>query len=205
MQQRKKLSDILNGSSADFKKTWDATEASDGFKPLPAGTYSCLVASGELSTSKSGTPGYKITFEILDGPFGGRKIWHDIWLTDKSMAIAKGELAKFGIVRTEQLDRPLPVGLLASVKVVLHTTDEGDTYNRIKSFEVKAISVPAAVFAPFDVPAWRTREPGDDDDLNDDGDGDAWDEIDKAADAGGFDWRNGNQSPTHANNGRGSA
>ena len=31
------------------------------------------------------TPGYKIEFEILDGDYRGRKLWHDCWLTPAAL------------------------------------------------------------------------------------------------------------------------
>jgi Protein of unknown function (DUF669) len=187
---KKLLRDIVRGSVDEFKKTWDATEASEGFPPLPSGTYRCLIAGGEMFRSnKNSTPGYKVTFEITSGALAGRKFWHSVWLTDKALAMAKADLAKLGITKLEQLEEPLPPGLLADVKVVVRTDDDGDTYNQVKNFQVVKSEVPAADFAPGEVAAPRTREPGDDDDLANDDDG--------------FDWRNGTQSPVHANNGRG--
>ena len=183
----------------DFKKTWETTEASEGFPPLPSGTYRCLVAGGDMfNTDKNSTPGYRVVFEVTSNPYVGRKFWHSIWLTDKALAMAKAELAKLGITRPEQLEQPLPPGMIADVKVVLRTNDDGDQFNRVKSFQVIQSEVPAADFAPPpDAPKTAPREPGDDDDD----DGDAWDEVDKASDAGGFNWDNGAQSPPHAGNG----
>jgi uncharacterized protein DUF669 len=176
--KRPKLRDIVRGSLDDFKRTWDTTEASAGFAPLPAGTYRCLVASGELFISRTNaTPGYKITFDVIAGPFSGRKVWHDLWLTSKALGMAKGDLERLGITRTEQLEQPLPAGLVADVVVIQRTEDDGTTFNRVKSFKVIDRDVSPDDFAPDD--EHLDTESGEGDDLR--------------LDSDGFDWSNGDQ------------
>lgn len=136
---RRKLSEILNGNADTFRTAWDATEAAGDFAPLPAGTYRAKIIGGELSTSRSGTPGYKLTFRIADGEHVGRFIWHDLWLTPAAMAMTKRDLAKIGVASPDQLDRPLPAVLLCDVKVSLRTGDDGRQYNAVKSFAVTGI------------------------------------------------------------------
>jgi hypothetical protein len=195
---RPKLRDILRMNARDFQKTWDATEASSGFDPLPPGVYRCLVTNGGLFTSRTNaTPGYKVEFQVIAGPFASRKVWLDVWLSEKALGTAKAVLAKVGITRPEQLEQPLPPGLTADVTVVLRIDDNGATFNRVKTFKVIETDVPAADFRPADLDVERgegdggpsdadeptstgfrrMREPGDDDDRDD----------------GGFDWRTGVQ------------
>jgi hypothetical protein len=192
------LRDIVRGAADDFQRTWDTTEASGGFDPLPPGVYRSLITDGRLFTSRTNaTPGFKITFQVIAGPHAERKVWYDIWLTGKAMAKAKGELAKLGIVRADQLEQPLPPGLTADVTVVRRTDDGGTTFNRVKTFQVLDGDVLADDYRPPDLdveqgegdgerldaagPASTTRpaarEPGEDDDL----------------DEGGFSWRDGIQ------------
>ena len=179
--KRPKLRDIVRESSEDFNRAWHTTEAASGFAPLPAGSYHCLIADGRLFTSRTNsTPGFKITFEVVDGPFAGRKIWHDVWLSPKALPMAKHELAKVGIVSPDQLEQSLPPGLIADVRVVLRTDDDGTSFNHVKRFEV-VDATRADDFRPADIASTREREPGDDDDLDDDLDDD------------GFDWRTGEQ------------
>ena len=193
--KRPRLRDIVRGNATDFNRTWNETEASAGFDPLPPGVYRCLIADGALFTSKANeTPGYKITFEVIDPPHAGRKVWHDVWLSSKALSIAKGELAKVGITSPDQLERPLPPGLIADVTVVQRTDDNGVVFNRVKTFKVIESGVPADDYRPADDLGERdegadkhlatvqaltlpriTREPGDDDDLDD----------------AGFNWRTG--------------
>jgi hypothetical protein len=168
---------IVRGNIDDFQRTWDETEASAGFDPLPPGVYRCLITRGELFTSRTNaTPGYKVEFEIVAGQSAGRKVWFDCWLSRAALGIAKAELAKLGITRPGQLEQPLPPDLIADVQVVQRTDDNGTVWNRVRSFQIV-------------------------DDVPDDDDGLLADSIDDDApevdgehfDAAGFDWRTGVQ------------
>lgn len=151
---RRKLSDILNGGGDSLRQAWDSTKAADDFAPLPAGTYVARIVSGELATAKSGTPGYKLTFRVLEGEYDGRQFWHDIWLTAAALPMAKRDLGKLGISALEQLERPLPPGIRAKCKVALRKDDDGTEYNRVRSFDVLGIDpVDDADFAPANVPS----------------------------------------------------
>jgi len=136
---RRKLSHILNGGADNFTAIWETTEAAGDFAPLPAGTYQAKLMAGLLSTSKSGTPGYKLTFKVVDGDHAGRQIWHDLWLTPAAMAMTKRDLAKIGVTSPTQLDQPLPAVLRCDVKVSLRTGDDAKHYNAVKSFAVTGI------------------------------------------------------------------
>ncbi len=147
---RRKLSDILlNSQSESLRTAWASTTAASDFAPLPAGTYTARILSGELSTSKSGTPSYKLTFKALEGEHAGRQFWHDIWLTPAALPMAKRDLAKLGVTTLEQLERPLPAGIRCEVKLALRTEDDGAQFNRVRSFDVLGIdSTEDADFAP---------------------------------------------------------
>lgn len=150
---RKRLTDILRGDGAARLQTaWAATEAAQDLGPIPAGEYDCRVIAGELVNSRSrGTPGYKLTFEVIDGEHKGRRVWHDVWLSEAALPLAKRELSRLGIMSLEQLEAPLPQGIRCAVKVVLRRDDDGGEYNRVKSFEVVGIDEPAVdPFAPTD-------------------------------------------------------
>ena len=99
---RKSLSDILSqGSQQQLHDAWNSTEAADEFKPLPPGEYLARIVTGELFTAKTkGTPGYKLTFRVVDGEHAGRQFWHDVWLTPAALPMAKRDLAKLGVGRS---------------------------------------------------------------------------------------------------------
>lgn len=139
---RRKLSDILNGIEDSLRSAWANTAAASGFAPLPAGTYTARIVSGELVTAKSGTPGYKLTFKVLEGEHAGRQFWHDVWLTAAALPMAKRDLGKLGVTSLEQLEKPLPAGIRCKVKLALRRGDDGAEYNRVRSFDVVGVDKP---------------------------------------------------------------
>src|SRR5262245_44260471 len=120
MSERKKLSDILPRSDRErIAKTWDSTKPADDLKPIPSGEYRCRIIDGALFNAKSGTAGYKLTLEVLEGEHAGRRLWHDVWLTEAAISLAKRDLGKLGVTSPEQLERPLPEGIVIVAKVAL--------------------------------------------------------------------------------------
>lgn len=151
---RRKLSDILNGGADSLRQQWENTEAAGDFAPLPSGTYTARIISGELEASKTrNTPGYKLTFRVLEGEYAGRLIWLDLWLTPAALPMAKRDLAKLAVTSITQLEQPLPPGIRCTVKVALRKDDDGSEYNRVRSFDVIGIDADPtadADFAPSD-------------------------------------------------------
>jgi hypothetical protein len=164
-----RLSNILPGDDGDdeIARLWAMTTPAADLGPLPAGKYQCRILRGERFTAKTGTKGYKITFEIVDGDHAGRRAWHDLWFTLDAMGQAKRDLNKIGISRLDQLDRPLPPGMLASIKLALRKENDGTERNEVKDFRVTGIE--PAEPEPFSP-------------------------IADAADADGFDWTTGQQT-----------
>ena len=173
MQERKKLSDILQNSDRDrLERTWEMTKPADDLKPIPRGDYRCRVTNGELFNAKSGTPGYKLTLEVLDGEHAGRRVWHDIWLSAPALPMAKRDLAKLAIEHPSQLERPLPEGIIVAARVALRRGDDGAEFNRIVRFDLVDVDPPTP--EPFAPPDEEPADAG-------------------TADADGFDWSQGEQ------------
>lgn len=147
---RKSLSEILhNGQQSKLASAWQSTAAAGELEPLPPGEYVATIERGELFTAKSGTPGFKLSFRIIEGAHTGRHCWHDIWLTEAAVALAKRDLSKIGVASLDQLERPLPQGIVCRVKLVLRTGDDGAEFNRVKRFDVVRIDAPPQdPFAP---------------------------------------------------------
>jgi hypothetical protein len=139
-----KLNDILrNGLADSLRHAWNSTQAAGEFAPLPAGEYVAHIAAGTLESSRSnGTPGYKLTFRVLEGAHAGRQFFHSLWLTAAAMPIAKRDLAKLGVTDLEQLDHPLPSGIRCRVKLALRSSDDGQQFNRVSSFVVVGVDPP---------------------------------------------------------------
>lgn len=149
MNVRKKLSDILHGTSReDLAKQWRETEAAKDLVPLPPGEYVFRILSGEAIESKEKkTPGYKLTLQVSEGEYDGRRCWHDVWLSKDALPMAKRDLGKIGVTDLEQLDRPLPPGILIRAKIALRKIDDGTEHNRVIRFEKVGIE-PSDPFAP---------------------------------------------------------
>lgn len=137
---RKSLAAVLAGTSRDdLARLFNEAEAAGDLRPLPAGTYRCLVSDGTLDTAKSGTPGYSLTFTVREGEHKGRKFWLTCWLTPAAMPMSKRDLGKLGITNLDMLETRLPQGIVADVRVVEHVDDDGTARNRVKGFEVVEI------------------------------------------------------------------
>jgi hypothetical protein len=173
MIERKKLTDILlNSEREKLDRAWSATKAAEDLKPLPSGEYRCNIASGELFNAKSGTPGYKLKLVVVQGEHIDRVVWHDVWLSEAALPMAKRDLGKLGITSLEQLEQPLPEGIIVKAKVALRKDDDGRENNRVTRLDVVAIESPEPEpFAPSDEP-----------------------EGGSTTDAAGFDWASGQQN-----------
>lgn len=153
MMERRKLSDILrNGERDAIASAWQSTQAAGELTPLPPGEYIAHVISGDLFTARTnGTAGYKLTFQVCEGPHQGRRFWHDLWLTPAALPMTKRDLAKIGVTAMEQLEAPIPQGIRCKVKLALRKDDDGTEYNRVRSFEVVGIDrAEPDAFAPAD-------------------------------------------------------
>ncbi len=60
----------------------DFDDVKSGFDPIPAGNYALQVEKVTVGkTSQKKTPQISVVFQVVSGPFKGRKIWdHFIWL-----------------------------------------------------------------------------------------------------------------------------
>jgi len=165
---RKSLSDILReGDRQNLSRAWGETQAAEDFAPLPSGEYVARIVGGELFTSRNkGTAGYKLTFKVLEGDHQGRQFWHDVWLTPAALPMAKRDLGKLGVTAIEQLERPLPPGIRCRVKLALRRDDDGNDFNKVKTFAVVEIDEPEAdAFAPADTPEPPEAAAGGDNDI----------------------------------------
>jgi hypothetical protein len=151
-----KLSNILAAGGyrgESLQTVWNSTPAADESLPLPTGEYVAMAERGELKSSQHGTPGYSLTFRIVNGEFAGRKLWLDCWLTPAAIPLTKRDLAKLDINDLAQLDDPLPQGYRCRLRVTLRRDDDGTERNRITRFDVLGIDPPTVdPFAPTAAP-----------------------------------------------------
>jgi hypothetical protein len=160
--ERKKLSDILTqaGEREKLQHAWKTTDAAAEFEPLPKGEYTFRIIAGELFQAKrKGTPGYKLTLEVTEGDYEGRRVWADFWLTGAALPITKRELAKIGITDLRQLEYPLPAVILIKGKLALRTDDDGTQSNRLLRFQYLGME-PGDAFEPRPEGAAAAQEDG---------------------------------------------
>jgi hypothetical protein len=146
-----RLSDILSGGNGNgIDDIWDSTAAADDFGPLPAGEYIAHLSAGELIQSRTNqTPGYRMTFTVIEGDFTNRRFWHECWLTPAALPQSKRDLAKIGISKPAMMEQALPKGIRCKCKLALRKDDQGNESNRLKTFEVIGIDKPTVdEFAP---------------------------------------------------------
>jgi hypothetical protein len=154
--KRKSLTDILRGggNGADWiNNDWGGIPPAPDFgTPVPKGPYITHIIDGALFNAKTGTPGYKVTHEIIEGEHRGRRLWHDIWLSGAAQRGAVRDLAKLGITNKEKLQHPIPTRRIrCKVFVVVRQADDGTERNEVRSFEVLGIDPPEQnAFAPAD-------------------------------------------------------
>ena len=140
----------LNGdASNDFDRLLEEKAAAPEFEPVKPGYYRAVLVgtrSKEVSAEKAKC---EATFRLVDGDEAGRQLRHPITLTANSARFAKRDLAKIGIRKVADFDKPADQTILYRLKVVIHTDDDGNRWNRIKQIEVIGSVVPPPnPFAP---------------------------------------------------------
>src|SRR5262245_18266221 len=102
--------------------------ARPGARAGPGDRYLAHAVDGRRSDARTGTPSYKLTFEITGGIYQGRRVWLDIWLTEANKGHAVRDLGKLGIRNKSQLDRPLPHGIRCEILVARRRSDDGNLH-----------------------------------------------------------------------------
>jgi hypothetical protein len=65
-------------------------EPNESFDPIPAGEYLCVITNSEDKPTKAGTGSYlELEFEVLDGPYKGRKLWDRLNLANPNELAVK--------------------------------------------------------------------------------------------------------------------
>jgi hypothetical protein len=129
---------------------FDSTEPAPEYVPIPPGVYVGRVLRGEFCTTKSGNDGYRMRFEITEGPHAGRTVIRTWVFTTRSLPYAKRDLAVFGLTNSAKLLTPFPEAgreYLVRLVVALQRGDDGAEWNDIKRIElVRVNESPAARF-----------------------------------------------------------
>ena len=127
---------LLNGFDAA------TVEPNEAFTPLPAGDYTCVVASSEEKTTASGTGEYlKLTIEVLDGEHKWRHLFENLNLKNPSevaVKIAQQTLSAIcravGVLRPQHAMELHNKPFVATVAVEKRK-DNGELSNRVKGYK----------------------------------------------------------------------
>lgn len=135
-EKKSSLMDIIRGDIQQLTPIWNDTQAADDYKTVPAGSYRCRIVEGKTFLSKKRTPGYRLTFEIVEGKHEGNRLFYVIWLTPDAIYLAKRDLPKVGIKSpVEVMDKAFPKELHVNVGVGRLVGDDGLPYNRVRWFD----------------------------------------------------------------------
>lgn len=132
-------------------------QAQESIEPVPPGLYHVSVEDTDFAFAKSsGAPMLKITFNIEDGDFAGRKLFDNYMLNHevgmkrlKALAVASNHPNPSYIADSEEFH-----GLECLAKVKLETDPEGkyDPKNKISYFKPVKAGKPAAPAFPAAAP-----------------------------------------------------
>ncbi|MGC1276557.1 MAG: DUF669 domain-containing protein, partial [Planctomycetaceae bacterium] len=77
----------------------NTVEPDESFDPIPAGEYLCVLTASEEKPTKAGTGSYlELEFEVLDGPFKGRKLWDRLNLSNPNETTVKIARARLSAI-----------------------------------------------------------------------------------------------------------
>ena len=138
--------------------------------PLPAGTYLAHIIESDVQPLKSGNgEGLKLTFEIYDGQFKGRKVYENLNIrhtSEDTQRIAQSQLS--ALCHAVNVIKLMDTAALHFKPVRINVTvreavGQYKASNNIKGYEAAGggISAPATAPTPAPVaetPAWPTPE-----------------------------------------------
>ena len=124
------------------------------FSALPEGQYVVIATASEMKPTKSGTGQFlQFTFEVLDGPQKGRKLWARLNLVNPSQTavdIAQRELG--AICRAVNVIKPSDSAELHNkpmlITVAVEIDDRKRESNNIKKYEPVSAGAAAPAAAP---------------------------------------------------------
>ena len=131
------------------------------FDPIPAGKYLVALRASEEKTSKKGHKYLGLEFEVLDGPYRGRKLWTNLNLNHpdaEAVKFARAELASIckavGVLKPQDSVQLHNLPLVATVKCA-NNKETGELQNRIKAYARKEAAAGPAQSASTATPPWR--------------------------------------------------
>lgn len=139
-----------------------SVDTTDTFEPIPEGLYRVLVASAEEKTTANGNGlGLNVQYEVVEGKYKGRKLFHWINLRNQNKTaeeIGHKELARLCLATNVPQPKATSdfCGKLIQVNVKVGERN-GEKRNEIKSIVIPSATpaaAPVQAAEPEDKPAW---------------------------------------------------
>lgn len=129
----------------------NSVEPSDSFDPIPAGEYLCVITASEEKPTKAGTGSYlQLEFEVIDGPYKGRKLWERLNLNnpnETTVKIARATLSaicrSIGVMEPNDSCEMHDLPLLVKVRTEKRS-DTDELSNVIKGYRGRNAAQPVA-------------------------------------------------------------
>jgi len=123
----------------------NTVEPTGDYDPIPAGKYLAVITESEMKPTKSGSGSYlQLTFDIIDGPHKGRRLWARLNLDNPNptaVAIAKAELSAIcravGVFAPNDSIELHDIPLVITVKC-RKREDTGEITNEVKGYSARA-------------------------------------------------------------------
>ena len=148
----------LNGFDANSVETVERN-----YDPIPAGKYMAIIRDSQENPSKQGNIYLSLEFEVLDGPYRGRKVWVNLNLNHPDpdvVKFARAELAD--ICKAVGVHKPADSVQLHNLPMVItvkqiNRKDNGELQNRIRGYSRKEAASGQSQQAPAasTTPPWR--------------------------------------------------
>ena len=93
---------------------------SEGFEPLPQGTYTVRIGGLEKRTSQNNNEYYSVTLIVADGKYQGRRIWDRLMLMNKPVSVDRFfvVLASAGVKGEVELNDEAAMNAVLTDKIV---------------------------------------------------------------------------------------
>ena len=86
-------------------------------RDLPAGVYTARVVESTRTGGDAAKPGYRVTFEVTDGPHAGCRVHHVLWLTERAEPWSRAWAGMFGVESPDRLGEGQLVDYRARIRV----------------------------------------------------------------------------------------
>ena len=83
-------------------------DAADAHISIPPSLYFARIVSGRMTKTSRGEDGYKLTFEVVEGQYRGRRISRTWLFSERAIRFTKRDLCDLGLNHSKQLREPYP-------------------------------------------------------------------------------------------------